>query len=94
MLTGIGMFLALISIILFQIKVLLYYKAENPDKGILRGYISAAIIPYLISALFPVSRNRRIKADKVQLLNTITYWFYAMLAISFFFGYLGSISDS
>lgn len=91
MLSAISIILAVGAIIVLHKKAFMYYKAENPNKSILSGYITGRMVLYLLFSLFPILEEKKFKSDLVGKLNLQTYLFYLLFALTLLFVFLSSL---
>lgn len=75
------------AVLVFIIKVYLYFKLENPNKNYLFAYANGTIIPYVLLSFFPIStKNRTGDKKNVRIINRLTYLLYFLIFIGFALG--------
>ncbi len=80
------------AVLIFNIKVYVYYKSENPDKSYILAYASGKILPYIFLSLFLLSPKNHTGNKNINRINKLTYVFYLLTFIAFALGIIGSIS--
>jgi|GEM_PF-2891577 len=93
MYNNIGVTIGIIAMLVFHIKLFLYYKLKNPQGSIFIAYVKGNIFSYIILSFFPISLKKYTNFSEVKRLNYLTYLFYILIFISFSFGYIGLIKD-